>query len=82
MDERERIETEREPRTVERHTTVVTTDGGGRGGGTLLAVVLLIALLVVLFLVFGDRLMGGSDTNLDINVKAPDIEMPKVGNGG
>ena len=81
MDERERIDVEREPRTVERHTTVVTTDGGGRGGGTLLAIVLLIALLVVLFLVFGDRLTGGS-TELDVNVKTPDIELPSVGNGG
>jgi hypothetical protein len=80
MDERDRVEVEREP-VVERHTTVVSTDGGRGSGGTLLAVVLLIALLVVLFLVFGDRLTGSGDTKLDVNIKAPDIDMPKVGNG-
>jgi predicted metalloprotease len=82
MDERERVEVEREPRTVERHTTVVTTGGGRGGGGTLLAVVLLIALLVVLFLLFGDRLTGSGGKDLDVNVdvKTPDIELPAVGN--
>ena len=81
MDERDRIDVEREPRVVERHTTVVSTGGGRGGGGTLLAVVLLIALLVVLFLVFGDRLTGGGATKLDVNVKAPDVSLPAVGNG-
>ena len=85
MDERERrtVETDAEPRMVERHTTVVTTGERRGGGGTLLAVVLLIALLVVLFLLFGDRLTGGGaakDLDVNVDVKAPDIDLPAVGN--
>ena len=77
MDERERIvEVEREP-VVERQTTVVT--GGGGGGGTLIAVLVLIVGLVVLFLLFGQGLLGGSDDlNVNVDVKAPDVELPKV----
>ena len=85
MDERDRIETEREPRTVERHTTVVTTgDRGGGGSGVLIAVVLLIALLVGLFLFFGDMLTGAADeVDVKVDVEAPelpDIEVPAPAN--
>lgn len=59
-------------RDTDRETTVVHTDGGG-SGGTILAVVLLIAVLALLFYLFGDRLMGGHDTNIkaDVDVTAP-----------
>ena len=78
MEERERI-VEREP-VVERQTTVVSTGGERSGGGTLLAVVLLIAALVVLFLVFGRGLIGGAadETDIKVDVKAPDVDLPKV----
>lgn len=77
--EREERVVESEP-VVERHTTVVSTGGDRGGGGTLLAVVLLIAALIVLFLVFGRGLIGGSadDLNVNVDVKAPDVELPKV----
>lgn len=80
MDERERIvEVEREP-VVERHTTVVSTGGERGGGGTLLAVVLLVAALVVLFLLFGRGLLSssGDDLNVNVDVKTPDVNLPKV----
>ena len=81
MEERERIvEVEREP-VVERHTTVVSTGGDrGGGGGTLLAVVLLVAALVVLFLLFGRGLLdsAGDETDIKVDVKAPDVDLPKV----
>ena len=81
MEERERnVEVEREP-VVERHTTVVSTGGDrGGGGGTVLAVLLLVVAVVVLFLVFGRGLLGGAgdDLNVNVDVKAPDIDLPKV----
>lgn len=79
MEERERIvEVEREP-VVERHTTVVSTGGDRGGGGTLLAVLLLVVAVVVLFLLFGRGLIGGGDdVNVNLDVKTPDIELPKV----
>ena len=80
MEERERIvEVEREP-VVERQTTVVSTGGDRGSGGTLLAVVLLIVALVVLFLLFGRGLLSsaGDDLNVNVDVKTPDLELPKV----
>jgi hypothetical protein len=80
MDERERIvEVEPEP-VVERHTTVVSTGGDRGGGGTLLAVVLLVAALVVLFLLFGRGLLSsaGDDLNVNVDVKAPDVNLPEA----
>lgn len=78
MEERERI-VEREP-VVERHTTVVSAGGERGGGGTLLAVLLLIVAVVVLFLLFGRGMLSGAgdETDIKVDVKAPDIELPKV----
>jgi hypothetical protein len=78
MEERERI-VEREP-VVERHTTVVSTGGERSGGGTLLAVVLLLVALVVLFLLFGRGMLSGAgdETDIKVDVKTPDIDLPKV----
>lgn len=79
MEERERI-VEREP-VVERHTTVVSTGGERRGGGgTLLAVLLLVVALVVLFLLFGRGMLSGAGdtTDIKVDVKTPDIDLPKV----
>ncbi|HYJ29287.1 MAG TPA: hypothetical protein VEW25_02990 [Allosphingosinicella sp.] len=80
MDEPERIvEVEREP-VVERQTTVVSTGGDRGGGGTLLAVLLLLVAVVVLFLLFGRGLLGGAgdDLNVNVDVKTPDLELPKA----
>jgi hypothetical protein len=64
---------------VERHTTIVTSGERSGGGGTILAVVLLVALLVVLFLLFGRGLLdGGTDLNVNVDVKAPEVDLPKV----
>ncbi|HEX9932616.1 MAG TPA: hypothetical protein VGB08_07215 [Allosphingosinicella sp.] len=78
MEERERI-VEREP-VVERHTTVVSTGGERGGGGTLLAVLLLVVALVVLFLLFGRGMLSGAGdgTDIKVDVKTPDIELPKA----
>lgn len=77
----ERREVEREVPVVERErTTIINTGGGGDrgGGGALLAIVLLIVLLVVAFLVFGRDMLGGGDTDVKIDVKAPDIDLPAI----
>jgi hypothetical protein len=77
MDEPEKI-VEREP-VVERHTTVVTSGGGGGGGTALAAALLLIVGLVLLWFLF---LRGGEEagTNIDIgvDVKAPDVDLPDI----
>lgn len=77
--EREERIVEREP-VVERQTTVVTGGGDRGGGGTLLAVLLLIVALVVLFLLFGRGLLSSADKDLNVNVdvKAPDVDLPKT----
>lgn len=73
----ERRDSEPEPR-VTRETTVINTGGRGGGGTGLLAAVLLIAVLAVIaFFVFG-RGLGGDDLNVDIDVKAPDIDLPSA----
>ncbi len=88
MDERDRIDAEREPArepvqepVVERHTTVVTAGGdrGGGGGMALVAVVLLIVGLVVLYMLFmrgGDAIPDKID--LDVKVETPDVDLPTV----
>ena len=75
----ERREVERDEPVVERERTTIINTGGerGGGGGTLVAVLLLAVLAVVAFLVFGRGLMSG-DTDVNIDVKAPDIDLPKV----
>jgi hypothetical protein len=76
--EREERVVESEP-VVERHTTVVSAGGDRGGGGTLLAVLLLVVAVVVLFFVFGRGLIGGGDDlNVNVDVKAPDVNLPKV----
>lgn len=72
MDERN------EPPRIERETTIINT-GGGRGGGSsaVVAIVVLLVLAVLAFVVFGG-LFNRGDTDLDINIKTPDIELPKV----
>ena len=78
MEERERetVIVEETPR-VERDTTVIATDGGGGSGGTIAAILVLLILAVLGFLYFNGSLGGaGDETNLNVNVEAPDIDVP------
>ena len=52
---------------------IVTDGGGGGGGGVIIAVVLLIVVAGVLFFLFGDRLMGDGDKDINADIK---IETP------
>jgi hypothetical protein len=77
MDERD--EPVREAPRVERETTIINTGGGGRSGGSgvVVAILVLLVLAVIAYVVFSGVLnRGGSD--IDIKVKAPDIELPDV----
>ena len=80
MEERERetvIVEETQPTRVERDTTVIATDGGGGSGGTIAAILVLLILAVLGFLYFNGSLGGGGDeTNLNVNVEAPNIDVP------
>lgn len=67
-----------------RHETTIINAGGERGGGGATMLALLVALLVGIgaFLYFGGYLGGGkADHNVNINIKAPDINInPGGGN--
>lgn len=77
MDERRDVV--REEPVVERERTTVINTGGRGGGGTVAALLALVALAVVAFLVFGQGLLGGDgDTDVNIDVKAPDVDLPTV----
>jgi hypothetical protein len=81
MDEREpeRVVVEETPTRVERETTVVATGDRGGGGGAIAALVLLVVLGLLAFLYFGGYLGQAADeTNLNVNVEAPDVELPDV----
>jgi hypothetical protein len=70
MDERERR--------VERETTIIQT--GERGSGGTIAVVILLALIAIAaFLYFSGALQrAADDTNININVDAPNVELPDI----
>ena len=74
----ERVETVREPERVERETTMIRTGGGGGGGSSgLVALVVLVVVVILALLLFAGplkRVFTGGDVNVDI--KAPDIELP------
>ena len=67
-----------------RHETTVINAGGDRGGGGAAILGLVVALLVGIaaFLYFGGYLGGGrTDRDININIKAPDINInPGGGN--
>jgi len=75
----ERREVIREDPVVERErTTVIETGPRDRGRGALIAVILLVGVIAVAaFLLFG-RGLGGGDTDIKVDVKAPDVELPDV----
>jgi hypothetical protein len=79
MDERD---TEREEPV--RHETTIINAGGERGGGGATMLALIVALLVGVgaFLYFGGYLGGGrADRDININIKAPDINITPPGGG-
>lgn len=73
---------DREPevvRDVERTTTVVSTGGDRGGGGALLAVLVIIVLLAVLYFVFSGAFnRAADDIGVNVNVEAPNVEVPDV----
>jgi predicted metalloprotease len=75
----ERVETASAPARVERDTTIIRT-GGGRGGNNVLVAIVGVAVLALLaFMLLGGgmkRVFGGGDINID--VKAPKIELPST----
>lgn len=67
-----------------RHETTIINAGGERGGGgaTLLALVVALLVGIAAFLYFGGYLGGGStDRDININIKAPDIDINPPGSG-
>lgn len=80
MDERD-IDRTGEP--VRHETTIINAGGERRGGGATM-LVLVVALLagIAAFLYFGGYLGGErADTNIDLNIKAPDITINPPGGG-
>ena len=77
MDERDLDE---EP--VRRETTVINAGGDRGGGGAILALVVVLLLALGAFLWFGGYLGGGrADRDININIKAPDINLNPGGGG-
>lgn len=76
----ERREHIREEPAVERERTTVIETGGrdrGGGGGLIVAILLIGVIAVVGFLLFS-RGIGGGDTDIKVDVKAPDVELPEI----
>ena len=61
-------------------TTIIQSDGDrGGGGGVVLALVALLVLGAVLFLLFGDGLgRGGDEGDVNVNIEAPEIDVPDI----
>ena len=78
MEERDRERIVEETPRVERETTVISTGDGRGGGGTIAAVVVLLALIILGFLYFNGTFGGGDETNLNVNIDAPDVDVPDV----
>ena len=82
MDERD-IDERAEP--VRHETTIINAGSGSdRGGGGATMLALIVALLVGIgaFLYFGGYLGGGrADRDININIKAPDININPGGGG-
>ncbi|MGZ8282650.1 MAG: hypothetical protein ACXWUN_06815 [Allosphingosinicella sp.] len=81
MDDRdpERVIIEEPAPRVERETTVIHTGDRGGGSGVLIAVVLLILVVVGAFFFFGGGLEKAVDqTEINVNVETPDINLPDV----
>lgn len=59
-----------------RHETTVINAGGDRGGGLLIGVILVLLIGVAAFLYFGGYIgHGAGDRDININIKAPDINI-------
>ncbi|HYD12166.1 MAG TPA: hypothetical protein VEC11_04910 [Allosphingosinicella sp.] len=68
-----------------RHETTIINAGGERdGGGGAVMLALIVALLagIAAFLYFGGYLGGGkADTDINVNIKTPDININPPGSG-
>ena len=67
-------------RPVERETVVVASgDRGGGSGGAIAAILVILVIAVLAFLYFGGYLQRAADeTNINVGVEAPKIELPDV----
>lgn len=66
-------------REIERETVVVTGGRDGGGGGAIAAILVILVIAVLAFLYFGGYLQRAADkTDININVAAPQIELPDV----
>ena len=66
-----------------RHETTIINAGGERGGGaTMLALVVALLVGIAAFLYFGGYLGGRGDTDINVNIKTPDIDLSPPGGGG
>jgi len=70
---------EEEQRPVEHETTIIQTGERRGGGGAVAAIVALVVIALIAFVYFGGYLQKAADeVNVDINVTAPNIELPDV----
>ena len=71
MDEQERP--------VERETTIIQTGERSGSGGAIAAIVALVVVAVLAFLFFGGYFQrAADDLDVNVNVAAPNIELPDV----
>ncbi len=64
---------------VRHETTIIQTGEGRGGGGAIVALVVLFGLGLLAFLYFGGYLQRAADrTDINVNVAAPNIELPDV----
>ncbi|MGQ0660694.1 hypothetical protein [Sphingosinicella sp.] len=69
----------RDDEPVRHETTIIQTGERRGGGGTIVALVVLLVLGLFAFLFFGGYLRRAADrTDVNVNVAAPNIELPDV----
>jgi hypothetical protein len=70
---------DRDDRPIERETVVVDTGRSGGGGGAIAAILVILVIAVLAFLFFSGYLQkAADDTNINVNVGTPKIELPDI----